>query len=317
MELRSLIRRAASRLAAAGIPSPHADAELLAAHVWGVTRGDLQLRLLSGLGAREDDHEAQARFRHLIDERANRVPLQHLTGVAPFRWLELRVGPGVFVPRPETETVVELVLKQLHDLMSQGVRRPRVVDLGTGSGAIAASIAVECPAAEVHAVEVSADAAAWAELNFRSLPAAASAVTLHCCDLRDFAQHWGDEQGTATGAFDIVVSNPPYIPPHMVPVEQEVREHDPEIALYGGGPDGLELPEAVIRSATELLAPGGWLVLEHAEVQADALAEHCSADPLLSRVETHLDLTGRARATSAVLQHSSAGADRCAAERTA
>lgn len=282
-----LIQDAAARLRAAGVPSPRVDAEILAAHVLGVSRGRLAAMALSGSAVTDADAE---RFTDLVAERADRVPLQHLTGLAPFRHLELRVGPGVFIPRPETEQVVQVALDQLASMAAQRPAswRPRVVDLGTGSGALAAAIAAEHPRAEVHAVELSAQAVAWAELNLAPL-----GVTLHQQDLREVPEGW-------ESSFDVVVSNPPYIPAGMVPREEEVRVHDPELALYGGGADGLTMPHAVIETAKRLLVPGGWFILEHAEVQAAALAAHCRADASLSQVSTHQDLTGRDRATSAV-----------------
>lgn len=325
MELSQVIDEAEARLAEAGVPSPRADAELLAGHVMGLSRGDVQTQSILGKTLAVD---AAARFQDLVHERAQRVPLQHLTGTAGFRTLDLRVGPGVFVPRPETETVVELALSELRRRRDQGLSSPRVVDLGTGSGAIAASIAAEFPAAEVHAVELSEDAAAWAQLNFDNLPAGSAPVTLHRCDLRDFPAVYasrvkisppeqprsrGDlhsrrggealpettSQPGAQAGFDAVVSNPPYIPPDMVPTQQEVRDHDPEMALYGGGADGLEIPRKVIETAVEILAPGGWLILEHAEVQAEALRSLSQDHPELTDVATHQDLSGRDRATSA------------------
>ncbi|WP_258932921.1 peptide chain release factor N(5)-glutamine methyltransferase [Nesterenkonia pannonica] len=172
----------------------------------------------------ELDHGSVGEFQRLIEERARRVPLQHLTGSAPFRTLELRVGPGVFVPRPETEAVVDVALAEIDRLLGLGVAVPRIVDLGTGAGTIAASIAAERPQCDVHAIEVSEAAAAWAALNFSRLPQHAAQVRLHVQDLRDFEQD----------GFDVVVSNPPYIPPSMVPTEPEVHEHDPRTALYGG-----------------------------------------------------------------------------------
>lgn len=321
MELSQLIRESAARLAEAGVPSPAVDAELLAGHVLGLSRGEVQAKAFSGASAEGLFAAADARadagpehtmgqFLTLVAERARRVPLQHLTGRAPFRRLELRVGPGVFIPRPETESVVELVLEQLQALTDQGIMRPRVVDLGTGSGAIAASIAAEFPAAEMHAVEVSAEAAAWAQLNFEQLPAGSSDVMLHHCDLRDFpALMATSTRRDERRGFDVVVSNPPYIPPRMVPTDQEVRDHDPQIALYGGGPDGLELPRAVIDTAKKILTADGRLVLEHAELQAEALADICRGDPALKDVLTHPDLTGRPRATSARLAASGDRAD--------
>lgn len=294
MELDQLLREAVRRLTQAEITSPRVDAELLASHVLGLSRGELTLKALTGLQVSAPEAE---RFHDLVAERCRRTPLQHLTGTAPFRALELRVGPGVFIPRPETETVVESVLERLCRLQQEGISRPRVVDLGTGSGAIAAAVAAEHRWAEVHAVELSEEAAAWAQLNFQAQPAEAAPVRLHQGDLRDAPEILGDLSGT----FDVVVSNPPYIPPDMVPTEVEVREHDPELALYGGGEGGLELPFAVVAAAEQLLHTGGWFIMEHAEAQAAAIAEHCAQRPGLDAVTTHQDMTGRDRATSAVL----------------
>ncbi|MGJ9426335.1 peptide chain release factor N(5)-glutamine methyltransferase [Nesterenkonia halotolerans] len=283
-----LLRDAVQRLSAAGVPSPRVDAEVLAAHVLDVSRGRLAAMAIAGSTLTAAQTE---RFTELVGERADRVPLQHLTGAAPFRHLQLRVGPGVFIPRPETEQVAQAALEKLASMAQNRPAdwTPRVVDLGTGSGALAAAIATEHPQAEVHAVELSASAVAWAELNLAPL-----GVTLHKRDLREVPPEW-------EASFDVVVSNPPYIPEGMVPREEEVRVHDPELALYGGGADGLAMPFAVIETAKRLLVPGGWFILEHAEVQAPALAAHCRADAALSAVATHQDLAGRDRATSATL----------------
>jgi len=165
---------------------------------------------------------------------------------------------------------------------------PKVVDLGTGSGAIAGSIAHEVPGAEVHAVEFSEFAHAWAAKNLLPL-----GVRLVRGDLRDaLPEH--------NGTFDVVVSNPPYIPAEAVPNEPEVALHDPPEALYGGGADGMELPAAAAASAARLLVPGGYFVMEHAEVQAGWIAAMLERSGLWSGVRTHLDLNGRERATSAV-----------------
>ncbi|MGO1522076.1 MAG: peptide chain release factor N(5)-glutamine methyltransferase [Nesterenkonia sp.] len=291
-DLGDLIRRSAHDLVGAEVPSPQVDAELLAGHVLGLSRSELQTAAL--LGRRISDAHTAA-VQSLVQERARRIPLQHLTGRAPFRTVELRVGPGVFIPRPETEQVVDVVLDRL---AHQGRRRPRVLDLGTGSGAIAAAVAAEFPAAEVHAVEVSAEAAAWAELNL-----APYGVTLHRRDLRELPEEWQE-------GFDVVVSNPPYIPTEAVPTEVEVREHDPQVALYGGGADGLQLPRAVIAAAGRVLKPGGWFIIEHAEAQAEALRQICAADAQLMEIATHPDLTGRPRATSARVRSGSRPAPR-------
>ncbi|WP_394252152.1 peptide chain release factor N(5)-glutamine methyltransferase [Arthrobacter pityocampae] len=271
------LRAAERQLRAAGVPSPRVDAELLAAHLLGVSRG--RLRALALIGAPVPEG-----FQALVDERARRVPLQHLTGVAYFRRIELLVGPGVFVPRPETETVAQLVIDR-----ASGLVAPRVVDLGTGSGAIAAAVADEVPGAEVYAVELSDLALAWAGPNL-------ARFGVHLVQ-GDLATALPEHDGT----FDVVVSNPPYIPAEAVPQEPEVAEHDPRMALYGGGADGMELPRAAAESAARLLRPGGYFVMEHAEVQAPWVAAVLERAGVWTEVTTHQDLGGRDRATSAVL----------------
>ncbi|MEC5178917.1 peptide chain release factor N(5)-glutamine methyltransferase [Arthrobacter sp. CG_A4] len=275
--LAEAVRDATAVLAAAGVPSPRVDAELLADHLLGVGLGRLRALLLG-------DAPAPEGYNELVAERARRIPLQHITGVAHFRYLELAVGPGVFIPRPETESVVQLVIDRL-----QGMARPRVVDLGTGSGAIAGSVAHEVPGAEVYAVEFSEFAHAWAAKNLLPL-----GVNLVRGDLRDAL-------GEHNGTFDVVVSNPPYIPAQAIPKEPEVALHDPPEALYGGGADGMELPTAAAASAARLLVPGGYFVMEHAEVQAGWIAAMLNRSGLWTEVGTHLDLNGKERATSAVL----------------
>ncbi|GAB3545870.1 peptide chain release factor N(5)-glutamine methyltransferase [Arthrobacter tumbae] len=274
--LADALRDAASTLAEAGVPSPKVDAELLAAHLMAESVG--RVRALALIGAAAPDG-----YSELVAERSQRVPLQHITGVAYFRGLELAVGPGVFIPRPETETVAQLAITA-----AQGVPGARVADLGTGSGAIAGSIAQEVPDADVHAVELSDLALAWAERNLAPL-----GVTL----IRgDYASALSGQNGT----FDVVVSNPPYIPTDAVPRDPEVAEHDPEIALYGGSADGLRLPLAAAAAAARLLKPDGYFVMEHAEVQAEALMRILGADPSWTTVCTHQDLSERDRATSAI-----------------
>ena len=280
--LSAAVRKATERLAEAGVPSPRVDAELLADHLLGVGLGRLRAMMLG-------DAPAPAGYDELVAERATRVPLQHITGVAHFRYLQLAVGPGVFIPRPETESVVQLVIDRLHALARGGLVRPRVVDLGTGSGAIAGSIAHEVPEAEVFAVEFSEFAHAWAAKNLRPL-----GVTLLLGDLRNALPE-------LNGTFDVVVSNPPYIPAEAIPNEPEVALHDPPEALYGGGADGMELPTAAAASAARLLVPGGYFVMEHAEVQAGWIATMLKRSGLWSDVTTHFDLNGKERATSAVL----------------
>ena len=285
--LRAEVDRAAAALDAADVPSPRTDAALLAGHALGVGRAEIERRLL--LGGDIDD-AAVARLEGLVAERATRVPLQHLTGTAPFRRLELQVGPGVFVPRPETEGAVDHVLAEL-----AGAEAPVVVDLCAGSGALALAVADELPGAVVTAVEVSDLALAWAA---RNVAATGLPVDLVAADAT--ADPAGVE-GLAelVGRVDAVVSNPPYIPVGMVPLEPEVAEHDPDLALYGGSEDGQAVPLAVAVTASRMLRPGGLLVMEHAEGQGKALPRALAATGVWEDVTDHPDLTGRPRTTTA------------------
>ncbi|QTE31564.1 peptide chain release factor N(5)-glutamine methyltransferase [Pengzhenrongella sicca] len=270
------MRAAEATLASAGVPSPRADAELLAAHLLGIGRGEVQVAAILG-------RPAPAGFAELVARRAARIPLQHLTGTAPFRGLELAVGPGVFVPRPETEQVAQVAIDAAAARPGDQVL---VVDLCTGSGAIALAVAHEVPGALVHAVELDAAAHAWAERNVAAL--SAGRVRLHRGDARTAL-------AALDGTVDVVVSNPPYVPPGAVPVDPEVAEHDPAVALYGLGADGLEVPRGIVAAAARLLRPGGLLVLEHAEVQDAAARAMVDATGLFGPAETQPDLTGRAR----------------------
>ena len=278
-ELTAVRRQAIAALADAGVPSPGVDVDLLLCHVLGIDRSELKLRELRGEGL---DPGSREQFTALVAARRTRIPLQHLTGVAYFRYLELKVGPGVFTPRPETETVVQL---GLDFLAGQGIGTPRCIDLCSGSGAIAASVASEVPAASVWAVELSDDAIGYTRANCEPH----RVTVLH----QDATQVPGELEGT----MDLVISNPPYIPPNAVPREVEVREHDPEMALYGLGEDGLDIPRAITAQAMKLLRPGGYYVMEHAEVQRETAAAMLRAAGF-TQVAGHEDLTGRARATS-------------------
>ena len=278
--LAEVLAEATATLAAAGVPSPAVDAELLAAHVLNTSRGRLKSLQMMGESFSIADDAAYAK---LVARRATREPLQHLTGVAHFRYLELAVGPGVFVPRPETETVVQIAVDFAKELDC-----PRLVDLGTGSGAIAGSLAHELAGAEVHAVELSDLAFVYAQRNLAPL-----GVHLIQGDMRDA---FSELDGTC----DVVVSNPPYIPANAVPREPEARDHDPQMALYGGGEDGMVMPRVAERSAARLLRPGGLFVMEHAEVQAPQMVALFEEGGVWSNIQTHRDLTGRDRSTSGI-----------------
>ncbi len=273
------LRGARDLLSHAGVPSPDADAQALLAHVLGgPTLGYPLPSRLTPDQLRE--------FARLVDRRARREPLQHLLKQTGFRYLTLRVEPGVFVPRPETESVAQAAIDEAAALTRDG-RTPLVVDLCCGAGGIALSVLTEVPGTRVVAVDVSPQAVALTERN--AADCGATGLRVEHGDVRD-----PDLLADLTGLVDIVVSNPPYIPPDQVPVDPEVREHDPDLALYGGGADGLDLPRAVVQRAQALLAPGGRLVMEHAEVQAAAVRSLVTAQAFAD-VTTRSDLTGRDR----------------------
>ncbi len=270
------VARAAQRLAAAGVDSPRGDAEQIAAHVHGVPRGLLHL---------VPDAEFDARFWADVARREAREPLQHITGRAHFRYVDLQVGPGVFVPRPETEVMTGWAIDQLH---AMDVMDPLVVDLGTGSGAIALAIAQEAPRARVHAVEADRLAHAWAERNV--CRSAAPRVTLHLADL---AAALPDLDSTA----DLVISNPPYIP-EGAEVPPEVADYDPPAALWGG-PDGLQVIRRLERVAARLLRPGGLVAVEHGSPQGAAVYWLFPESGGWRDIRNHRDLAGRDRFVTA------------------
>ncbi len=275
-----LLREAARRLAAAGVPSPEHDAAELLAHVLGVSR--------SALAVHDVGAGAAAAYDELLQRREAREPLQHLTGVAGFRYLELAVGPGVFVPRPETELLAGWAVDRARAVVAEG-STPVVVDLCTGTGAIALSVATEVPEARVHAVELDERACDWAARNL-----AGSGV-----DLRqgDMAEAFPDLDGTV----DVVVSNPPYIPlAAFESVAAEARDHDPALALWSGE-DGLDAMRVVERVASRLLAPGGVVGAEHADLQGESAPAVFARTGRWADVRDHRDLAGRDRFLTAVL----------------
>ncbi|MBI9116139.1 peptide chain release factor N(5)-glutamine methyltransferase [Sanguibacter sp. YZGR15] len=286
------MRAAERRLADAGVASPRSDAETLLAHATHADRADVVRAAVMGrsVGALvraggPGESRALEDFDVLVGRRAAREPLQHLVGHAAFRHLVLEVGPGVFVPRPETEVVAQVAVDEARAVATSG-RAPRVVDLCTGSGAIALAVATEVATSEVHAVELDRDAHAWASRNVEGL--APGRLRLLRADAR---RALADLDGTC----DVVVSNPPYVPPDAVPRDPEVARHDPAVALYGLGPDGLEVPRGVTAAAARLLRDGGLYVMEHAESQAEAARSMVRATGAFVSVETREDLTGRPR----------------------
>nr|WP_202535161.1 peptide chain release factor N(5)-glutamine methyltransferase [Streptomyces sp. SID4919] len=269
------VAQATQRLADAGVPSPRNDAEELAAFVHGVKRGELHS---------VPDPDFDARYWEAINRRVAREPLQHITGRAYFRYLELQVGPGVFVPRPETESVVGWAIDAVR---AMDVVEPLIVDLCTGSGAIALAMAQEVPRSKVHAVELSEDALKY---------------TLKNAEGSRVAVHQGDALAALPeldGQVDLVISNPPYIPlTEWEYVALEAREYDPQMALFSGD-DGLDTIRGLERTAHRLLRPGGIVVVEHADTQGGQVPWIFSEEAGWADAADHPDLNNRPRFATA------------------
>ncbi len=259
----ALVKDAAATLAAAGVPAPEWDAERLLRHVLGWDRAALVASPAAGVPA-----EAEARFRALVARRAARVPLQHLLGSQAFWKHEFQVTPDVLIPRPETELLVETSLELLRD-----IERPLIVDVGTGSGCIALSLAFERPDAEVHAIDISAPALAVAVENARRL-GLESRVAFHHGDLLEPVAH-------LAGRIDLIVSNPPYVDPGgLESLAPEVRDHEPTVALFPPG-DPLSVYRRLASASASCLGPGGWLVVELGHGQAASVEALCRDDGLV------------------------------------
>lgn len=282
-------RKVAATLAQAGVPSADVDAGWLVAEVLGVTPTQL------ALGAELNPDQAQ-RLAEWVARRSDREPLQHILGTAAFRHLEVAVGPGVFVPRPETEVLVDLALGALAAGVGVDVSA-RAVDLCSGSGVIALALAMERPGTAVWAVELEAAARAWLQRNVAAqqqlLAQRGSAVTVVAGDATS-------PPAEVPRGVDVVTCNPPYIPDDAVPRDPEVARHDPAIALYGG-PDGLDVVRGVVGVAAELLRTGGWLLIEHGDAQGghDGVPGVVSAHGGFVDVVDHRDDAGRPRVTLA------------------
>jgi release factor glutamine methyltransferase len=270
-DLRAALMAATERLAQAGVPSPRNDAEALAAHVLGVDRTQL---------VRHDAIDGSV-YDTLIDRRAAREPLQHLTSRAAFRHIELAVGPGVFLPRPETEVTAGAAIAY-----ARALDRPVVADLYAGSGAIALAVVDEVPNAIVHAVEADDTAIGWLRRNAEN-----STVAVHHTDVDGCLPQ-------LSGTVDVVVANPPYIPEDAQIRDPEVTVYDPARALWSG-PDGLDAMRVLEVAAARLLRPGGLVVAEHADLQAVAAPAVFAAAGRWLDVSDHTDLTGRPRFVTA------------------
>src|SRR4051794_38720842 len=279
--MREAIRSATEILAASGVESPEHDARALAVHVLGLEKPS-DLLLADGF-----DRAQAAAYLELVQRRAQRVPLQHLTGGVGFRYIDLEVGPGVFIPRPETESVVQWAVDAIR---AEGWRAPLLADLCTGSGTIAFALANEVPGATVHAVERDPDALAWTRRNAANRVAAGDPeVHLHLGSVEESLLDMD-------GAFDLVASNPPYVATHEAHLpDPEVVDHDPEIALFAGD-DGLDVIRLVEQAARRLLKPGGLVVVEHSDRQGESA--RAVFEGWLD-VQDHKDLVGRDRFVTA------------------
>ncbi|HEX5119167.1 MAG TPA: peptide chain release factor N(5)-glutamine methyltransferase [Pseudonocardiaceae bacterium] len=279
--LRLAILEAERVLAAAGVDSPRVDAELIAAHVLGVERGHLPMVPLV-------DPPVVDAIGQLVGQRAKHVPLQHLTGWAAMGELTVGVGPGVFVPRPETEGLLEWGLAHI-----AAIPEPVVIDLCTGSGALALAVAAARHDAVVHAVELDGVALAWARQNAELRAQAGDPpIRLYAGDVTD-PQLFTDLDGSV----HLVLCNPPYVP-DGTPVPPEVAEHDPAMAVFAG-PYGLSVIRPVVALAARLLTAGGAVVIEHDASHQDSVVELMSARRVLTSVTGHPDLAGRPRFVTA------------------
>jgi release factor glutamine methyltransferase len=280
LTFKEFLRGGKDQLAAAGFPE--VDAEHLIAYLLGISRMDLHnpLTLENALAAFHDLSVIEENFWALLDRRCAHEPLQYLTGTAYFRYLEIEVGPGVLVPRPESELLVEAVLKNIESRTGA----VSVVDLGSGSGALALAIATEAPATHLVAVEKDPAAIEWLRKNVSRIAERVRIVE-------------SDVASALIGVkCDVVIANPPYVPNGQV-LPRDVAEHEPAIALYGG-PDGMELPREFIAAAARLLKSGGFVAIEHHESQGSEIA--LAMEREFSEVALHNDLAGRPRFTTAI-----------------
>ncbi|WP_433713769.1 peptide chain release factor N(5)-glutamine methyltransferase [Nocardia sp. CA-084685] len=282
--LRPAINLAVETLRAAGVPSPQSDAEQLAAHLLGVERTRLSLTPLVAPALLDE-------YRALVARRAQRIPLQHLTGTAAIGEIELAVGPGVFVPRPETELLFAWALAQLEALPHD--HTPVVVDLCTGSGALALAIARARPDADVHAIDIDPEALQWARRNADlRIAEGDTPITLYADDVTD-----PNLLTELNGEVDLVVANPPYIP-EGAELDPEVADHDPHLALFGG-PDGLDVIRRMIPTITRLLRSGGSCAVEHDDTNGSELAALLAEQGDFTDIVEHPDLAGKPRFVAA------------------
>lgn len=293
-DISTVLAAAGELLRGAGIPDPTTDVALLLAHAWGLDSSGLSRKRLF---AEQVPGSVISDFAQLIERRSTRVPLQHLTGRAAFRHLDLEVGPGVFIPRPETELLVTEVLDELARQATNNSNQdaiPFVIDLCSGSGAISLSLAYEHPQVRVLGVEKEPAALDWSGRNLSRVDVGSSEVEFVSGDATSFA----DTHPELLARANVVVTNPPYVPDSAIPRDPEVRDHDPAAALYGGA-TGLEIPALIIDQAQKLLWPGGFFIMEHSEEQGPSVRRLIAGTECLKEPATFPDYTGRDRYTVA------------------
>ena len=280
MDFKEFLGTGKEQLRAAGIDVT--DAEHLMAYALGISRMDLHNPVIvdDRLANFGDLTILEETFWKLLDARAAHQPLQYLTGVSYFRYLEIQVGPGVLVPRPESELLVQAVL----DHLENATETVSVVDLGSGSGALALAISTENEKTRVIAVEKDPAAIEWLKKNVARINEQVRIVESDVVDALEGVK------------CDVVIANPPYVPDSQV-LPRDVAEHEPAVALFGG-PTGLDIPGRFIDTATRLLKPGGFFAIEHTEDQGDAIAALLAKNFL--NIITHRDLTARPRYTTAI-----------------
>ena len=281
MLVSELLSESSGKLKEAGVASAIVDAELLACYCLGISRSELSIMVATN---QEFPTDSLEHFESSLARRVARQPLQHITGSAPFRRLELKVGPGVFTPRPETEQVVGFALERISNWPS-----PLIVDLCAGSGAIAISLATEISGSTVFAVEKSSEAFVYLSENAAGYGLAEA--NLRNEDLQNSLPELDEK-------VDLVISNPPYIPNDAIPIDLEVQLHEPSMSLYGGV-DGLDVVRQISTRAMKLLKPGGLLVMEHADTQSSAIGKLLLAEGWLEIV-ARADLAGKDRMISAL-----------------
>ncbi len=280
MDFKEFLGTGKEQLRAVGIDAT--DAEHLMAYALGISRMDLHNPVIvdDRLANFGDLTILEETFWKLLDARAAHQPLQYLTGVSYFRYLEIQVGPGVLVPRPESELLVQAVLDHLENV----TETVSVVDLGSGSGALALAISTENEKTRVIAVEKDQAAIEWLKKNVARINEQVRIVESDVVDALEGVK------------CDVVIANPPYVPDSQV-LPRDVAEHEPAVALFGG-PSGLDIPGRFIDTATRLLKPGGFLAIEHTEDQGDAIASLLAENFL--NIITHRDLNKRPRYTTAI-----------------